>query len=167
MSDFHERFERLARRGTARGVDAVLDGARRRAEDHGTLAGVDDDASTDASGLAPVINIEPVNLETVRARRTRRRFGSVVAAGGVAASLFVGALAIGSFVGNGGGSSSPEAAVRQLADAVSHEDALSAADVLAPEEVRSLRGTVDLASKRAQELALAPSAGAPRCGVDQ
>jgi hypothetical protein len=166
MSDFHERFERLARRGTARGVDAVLDGARRRAEDHGTLAGVDDDASTDASGLAPVINIEPVNLETVRARRTRRRFGSVVAAGGVAASLFVGALAIGSFVGNGGGSSSPEAAVRQLADAVSHEDALSAADVLAPEEVRSLRGTVDLASKRAQELALARSASAPLAGLD-
>jgi hypothetical protein len=90
----------------------------------------------------------------------------VLAASGVAASLFVGVLAIGSFVGKGSGADSPEGAVRQLTEAVAREDALSAADVLAPEEVRSLRGTVEGAQKRAKELDLAKSASAPFEGLD-
>ena len=42
-----------------------------------------------------------------------------------------------SFLG-GGGSNSPEGAVRQLADAIDHEDPLAAVDVLAPSEVLAL-----------------------------
>jgi hypothetical protein len=162
MSDLHDRLERLARRGTARGADVVLTEATRRADDRGALAGVDEPAPVDDS--RPVV--VPITLEPVSSSRKPRRLGALVTAGGVAASLFVGILAIGSITGSGGGANSPEGAVRQLADAVSHEDALTAADVLAPEEVRSLRGTVDAASKRAQELALAESAAAPLNGLD-
>jgi len=164
MSDLNDRFDELARRGTMRGGDDVLAEARRRADARGELAAVDDAAWSSPTDVGEIDSL--VDLEPVRARRRPRRVGGVVAAGGVAASLLVGVLAIGSFVGSGGGSDSPEGAVRQLADAVSHEDPLAAADVLAPEEVRSLKGTVDLASKRAQELALARSASAPLTGLD-
>ncbi len=173
MSELHDRFERLARRGTPRGVDSVLDAARSVAEGTGSLAGVVDDAPVDgeASALAPVVEIQPVDLQPFDLRhapssRRRRRTGSMVAAGGVAATLFVGVLAIGSFVGSGGGSDSPEGAVRQLASAVSHGDPLAAADVLAPEEVRSLDGTVNAATKKAQELTLVQDASAPLSGLD-
>jgi hypothetical protein len=167
MSDLHERFEKLARRGTVRGADDVLAAARRHAEDSGAIAGVDGAASVadDDRTPPPSVAVEPVSLELAPNRR-RRRAGPMVAAGGVAATLFVGVLAIGSFVGSGGGSDSPEGAVRQLAAAVSHADPLAAADVLAPEEVRSLRGTVDAATKRAQELTLVQNASAPLSGVD-
>jgi hypothetical protein len=74
-------------------------------------------------------------------------------------------LAISALVGSGG-ASSPEAAVRRLADAMSHEDALAAADVLAPSEVRSLHGTLDAAQKKAAELSLVKTAAAPLTGVD-
>ena len=162
MSDLHDRFERLARRGTLRGADVVLTEARRLADDSGAIVGVDEPAPGDDTRSV----VSPINLEPVSIARKQRRFGALVTAGGVAASLFVGVLAIGSITGSGGGANSPEGAVRQLADAVSHEDALAAADVLAPEEVRSLQGTVDAASKRAQELALAESASAPLTGLD-
>ena len=171
MSELHDRFERLARRGTARGADAVLDAARREADGTGSLAGVDDPvADSDTTDLAAVADLQPVELQPVDSQhapsRRRRRMGSMVAAGGVAATLFVGVLAIGSFVGSGGGSDSPEGAVRQLASAVSHGDPLAAADVLAPEEVRSLDGTVNAATKRAQELTLVQNASAPLSGLD-
>ena len=164
MSDLSDRFDKLARRGTMRGGDDVLAEARRRVDDRGDLSVVDDAAWSSPGDAGEITSL--VDLEPVRARRRPRRVGGVVAAGGVAASLLVGVLAIGSFVGSGGGSDSPEGAVRRLADAVSHEDPLAAADVLAPEEVRSLKGTVDLASQRAQELALAQSASAPLTGLD-
>jgi hypothetical protein len=167
MSELHDRFEKLARRGTARGADAVLAAAHRDAEGAGALAGVDDHTTVDGGdGLAPVVDLQPVELQHAPSGRRRRRTGSMVAAGGVAATLFVGVLAIGSFVGSGGGSDSPEGAVRQLASAVAHGDPLAAADVLAPEEVRSLDGTVNAATKRAQELTLVQNASAPLSGLD-
>ena len=49
---------------------------------------------------------------------------------------------------------------------MSNEDPLAAADVLAPEEVRSLSRTVDTAARRAQELQLARTAAAPLAGLD-
>ena len=162
MSDLHDRFERLARRGTRRGADAVLADALRQAEDSGVIVGVDEpEPSERVRGI-----VWPINLEPASSPRKPRRFGALVTAGGVAASLFVGVLAIGSLTGSGGGANSPEGAVRQLADAVSHEDALAAADVLAPEEVRSLKDTVDKAAKKAQELQLAESASVPLTGLD-
>jgi hypothetical protein len=65
-----------------------------------------------------------------------------------------------------GGAGSPEAAVRQLAKAVSHEDPLAAADVLAPNELRTLHATVDKAQRKAAEKQLVESASAPLEGVD-
>src|SRR5262249_6431863 len=88
------------------------------------------------------------------------------AAAGVAALVLVGGLAVNATVGSGGGAGSPEAAVRQLADAISHEDPLAAADVIAPEEVRSLHDTVSHAEAKAAELKLVETAGAPLAGVD-
>ncbi len=147
MSDLSNQFERLANRGTRHDGDAVLAAAQRDA-----AAGAD---------VIPLVNTEPV-----ASRRRRRRTGSIVAAAGVAATMFVGALAVGSYVGSGGGSNSPEGAVRQLADAVSHEDVLAAADVLAPDEVHSLHATLTDAERKAQELKLADDAAAPLTGLD-
>jgi len=65
-----------------------------------------------------------------------------------------------------GGAGSPEAAVRQLADAVSHKDALAAVDVLVPSEVRSMRETVKHATERAAELHIVNEASKPFEGVD-
>ena len=56
-------------------------------------------------------------------------YGTLVAAFGVAALLGVGVLAVTSVFGSGG-AGSPEGAVRQLADAISHKDPLAAVDVL-------------------------------------
>ncbi len=96
--------------------------------------------------------------------RRRRPWTVFVTAAGMAALLAVGSFAISALVG--GGSDSPEGAVRQLADAVSHEDALAAADVLAPEEVRSLHGTVYAAIHKAAELHAVDATAAPLRGVD-
>ena len=163
MSDLHDRFEKLARRGTARRRRGAGRRAAARPKAAVVLASVDHDTASDDD--APVV-VSLTNLETASTARRQRKMGSLVAAGGIAATLFVGVLAIGSLVGSGSGADSPEGAVRQLAAAVSHEDALAAADVLAPEEVRSLSGTVDLAAKKAQELALAENASAPLTGLD-
>jgi hypothetical protein len=162
MSDLTDRFERLATRGSVRGGDAVLNAARRAVDGGAVVRSVDEPAVVPIrDGFA----VEPIDLQPSVARR-RHRFGAIVASGGVAASLFVGALAIGSVVGSGSGSDSPAGAVRQLADAVSHEDPIAAAAVLAPEEVRSLSSTVSAAERRAQTLQLARSADAPLAGVD-
>lgn len=103
------------------------------------LAASDDDA-----------DVLPVELSDDSVRRTRKG-RSVFAAGGIAALLGVATLAISALVG-GSGASSPEAAVRQLAGAIPNEDPLAEVDALAPEEVRTLRSTVDNASAKAAEL---------------
>ena len=153
MSDINDRFEQLAQRGTPRGGDAVLAAARRDVDEPG-------------SSRAPEDEVTVVAIDARPKSRPRRRFGSGIAAAGVAAMLFVGTLAFAAFLGGGGGSDSPEGAVRQLAAAVSNEDPIAAADVLAPEEVRSLDQTVDRTAHRAQELELAKSATAPLAGLD-
>ena len=170
MSELNDRFEQLASRGNARGVDAVLDAARADADQpevalHAPAADVESHPS-DAPTDADAVPLAAMDLPSVTRAPRRRRFGAAIAAMGLAATLFVGTLAMGAFFGGGGGSDSPEGAVRQLADAVSHEDAIAAADVLAPEEIRSLSGTVDAASRKAQELELARSANAPLDGLD-
>ena len=117
MSELNDRLTKIAERGTPRGFDDVF---------------------TEASKRADTLDVVPMVEEiSARDRKPRRPYRSLVAAAGVTSLLLVGMLAISALVGNGG-ASSPEAAVRQLADAVSHEDPLAAADVLAPNEVRSL-----------------------------
>ena len=75
----------------------------------------------------------------------------MIAAAGLAALVLVGGLAVSAVVGSGG-AGSPEAAVHRLADAISHEDPLAAADVIAPDEVRSLHATLTDAERKAAEL---------------
>ncbi|MDQ1382500.1 MAG: hypothetical protein QOJ71_3219, partial [Actinomycetota bacterium] len=164
MSELHDRLNELAQRGTLRGFDAVLDAAAEEAERASVdrIAAVPDlDTERDDSDLdtIPFVTTEPI-------RRRRRPLGSMIAAAGVAALLLVGTFAVSALVGSGGGSGSAEGAVRRLADALSHEDPLAAADVLAPSEVRSLHGTLDAAARKAKELELVQTAGAPLAGVD-
>jgi hypothetical protein len=145
VSDLQDRLTKIAERGTPRGFDDVF---------------------TEASKRADTLDVVPMVEDiTPRERKPRRPYMSLVAAAGVTSLLLVGMLAISALVGNGG-ASSPEAAVRQLADAVSHEDPLQAADVLAPNEVRSLHGTLSDAAKKAKELALVDAASAPLTGID-
>jgi hypothetical protein len=154
----------LAERGTPRGFDAVLDAAAEAAERASSeriaaVPDVESDLHDDDLGTIPFVTTEPI-------RRRRRPLSSLIAATGVTALLVVGTLAVTALVGSGGGSGSAEGAVRRLADALSHEDPLAAADVLAPSEVRSLHGTLDAAAKKAKELELVQTAGAPLAGVD-
>jgi hypothetical protein len=145
VSELQDRLTKIAERGTPRGFDDVF---------------------TEASKRADTLDVVPMVEEiSGRDRKARRPYMSLVAAAGVTSLLLVGMLAISAIVGNGG-ASSPEAAVRQLADAMSHEDPLAAADVLAPNEVRSLHGSLSAAAKKAQELALVDAASAPLTGVD-
>ena len=168
MSDekLHEALNRLAARGEPRGFDSVLAGAADAAADAAERdAAVPESVGRDsASGdleTIPFVTAEPAP------RRRRRPLGSIVAAAGIAALLVVGTFAVSAIVGNSGsGSGSPEGAVHRLADALSHEDPLAAAGVLAPEEVRSLQGTVGSAEKKAAELQLVKVAGSPLAGVD-
>ena len=153
MSELQDRLNTLAGRGTPRGVDAVFDEATR-------IAGTTDEAETATDELDPIpfVTAEPT-------RKRRRPMSSLIAATGTLTLLMVSMLAVAAFLGSGG-ADSPEGAVRKLADAISHEDPLAAADVLAPSEVQSLHGTLDAASKRAAELALVKQAGAPLSGLD-
>jgi hypothetical protein len=148
----------LAERGEPRGADDVLDAATRAA----SLDVVEGGRSDDLEAI-PFVTAD--EADELRARRPRRRFGSLITAAGVAALLMVGMLAVTSFVGHGG-ATSPEEAVKRLADAMSHEDPLAAADVIAPSEVRSLHTTLNSAEQRAAELKLVENAGAPLSGVD-
>ena len=152
-----DRLRLLGARGTIRGADAVLATAMATADSSaGQTDGVDvDDADLD---------IGVIDMAHAR-RRRRHPAWSVLAAAGVAALAGVGALAISALVGDAG-ASSPEEAVRRLAEAVSSEDPLAAAGALAPEEVRTLRATLDGASRRAAELDLVETASAPLAGVD-
>src|SRR4029077_10332711 len=140
------------------GADAVLHAARRDAQAADTDRSDADGAVSIADGELPVITLEP---ET----RRRRRFGSFVAAAGIAALVGVGALAITAMFGSGG-AGLPEGAVRQLADAINHKDPLAAVDVLVPSEVRSLRDTVHAATQRAADLKIVNEASQPLAGVD-
>ncbi len=125
-----------------------------------------DDSERRDSELSPLpVDVPVAPVETTPVHPRRPRSGTVLVVAGVVALLLVGALVVSALVG-GGGADSPESAVRALADAVSHEDPLAAADVLAPNEVRTLHGTVEAAERRAQELALVEAAGAPLSGLD-
>jgi hypothetical protein len=155
VNDLRERLIVLAERGNPRGAENVLDAAARAAE-----RAVAEAPADDAYEPLPFAAPEP----PIRVR-ARRPFGSMVAAAGIAALLVVGTLAVGGLVGRGG-ASSPEAAVRRLADAIAHEDPLAAVDVLAPSEVRTLHEVVDAAARKAAETELVESAGAPLAGID-
>ncbi len=159
MSELHDRLERLAARGTRRGADDVLQDAMREARDRPAAeSGIDGPDLEILDGEAPFVVAEP---EVHR----RGRYGTLVAAFGSAALLGVGVLAVTSMFGSGG-AGSPESAVRQLADAVSHKDPLAAVDVLVPSEVRSMRETVKHVTKRAADLKIVDDASAPLGGVD-
>ena len=155
MTDMRDALNELARRGAPRGFDEVLAGAAESAERESAAR----DSEGDDLDAIPFVMSEPP------ARGRRRPLGSMITAAGVAVLLLVGALAVSAVVGSGGAGSA-ESAVRQLADAVSHEDALAAADVLAPDEVRSLHGTLDHAARKASDLQLVQNASAPLAGVD-
>lgn len=158
MGDMHDALNELAGRGTPRGFDDVFAAAKRDAAHAATPVDGSGGAADDLDPI-PFVEAEPV-------ARPRRPMHSAIAAAGVAALVLVGVLAVNAAVGSGGGAGSPEAAVHRLADAISHEDPLAAADVIAPEEVRSLRDTVSNAERRAAELKLVETAGAPLAGVD-
>lgn len=157
MSDMRDALNELARRGAPRGFDEVLAGAAESA----ARESVARDSAGDDLDTIPFVMSEPLG----RARGRRRPLSSMITAAGVAVLLLVGAFAVSAIVGSGGAGSA-ESAVRQLADAVSHEDALTAADVLAPDEVRSLHGTLDHAARKASDLQLVQNASAPLAGVD-
>ena len=157
MTELHDRLERLAGRGTPRGVDDVLEAAMRGAvRETGSSEALGDEHVADDD--VPFVMIDPD-------AHTRGRFGTLVGAVGVAALVGVGALAVSAVFGSGG-ASSPESAVRQLADAITHKDPLAAVDVLVPSEVRSMRETVKAATKRAADLQVVDSASQPLAGVD-
>ncbi|MDQ1457501.1 MAG: hypothetical protein QOH28_3121 [Actinomycetota bacterium] len=157
MSDMRDALNELARRGAPRGFDEVLKGAASAERDAAERDAAARDAGGDDLDTIPLVTAEPV--------ARRQSLSSMIAAAGVAALVLVGTFAVSAVVGSGGAGSA-EAAVRRLADAVSHEDILAAADVLAPEEVRSLHGTLDHAARKAAELQLVQTASAPLAGVD-
>jgi hypothetical protein len=161
-AELHAALHRLAGRGSPRGFDAVLAGAAASAEREAIETERVQREGGESGDLDPIpfVTMEP-------APRRRRPLGALIAAAGLSALLVVGTLAVGAVFGNSGsGSKSPEGAVRQLAAALSHEDPLAAADVLAPEEVRSLHLTIGSAERKAAELRLVQAAGAPLAGVD-
>jgi len=154
VSDLHDALKKLAQRGAPRGFDDVLAGAAAESAERTT------DARDDLDPI-PFVTTEPAEHAT----RRRRPMGSMIAAAGVATLVLVGAFAVSAVVG-GGGANSAEGAVRRLADAISHEDPIAAADILAPDEVRSLPDTVTAIERKAKELELVQTAGAPLAGVD-
>jgi hypothetical protein len=161
VSELRNRLERLAARGRRRGADDVL-GAALRGAPRDEIGIVPDFEGTDL----PIIDDDIVPFVTAEPETRRRsRYGTVVAAFGIAALLGVGMLAVTAVFGNGG-ASSPEGAVRQLADAISHKDPLAAVDVLSPTEVRSARQTISDATHRAADLKIVDSASQPLAGVD-
>jgi hypothetical protein len=159
VSDMHDALNDLAKRGTPRGFDHVLASAAAQAAESGAT----DETANNETDDGDLHTVAFASLEPIR--RRRRPLSSMIAAAGIASLLLVGSFAISAFVGDGGANSA-EGAVRRLADALSHEDTLAAADVLAPSEVRSLHGTLDAAARKAKELELVQTAGAPLMGVD-
>src|SRR5450755_3666933 len=113
----HDELNELAGRGSPRGFDEVFAAAAASAE----RESVERDSHGDDLDTIPFVMSEPI-------RPRRRPLGSMIAAAGVAALVLVGAFAVSAVVGSGGAGSAA-GAVRRLADAVSHEDPLAAADV--------------------------------------
>ena len=161
MSELRDRLEALANRGTWRGADDVLGAAQRDAQtipsDNGA-GDYDDSEMSIIDDELPVVTLEP------RARK-RRRYSSLIASVGIAALVGVGVLAVTAMFGSGG-ASSPEGAVRQLADAINNKDPLAAVDVLVPSEVRSMRDSVKNVTNRAADLKIVDEASKPLAGVD-
>ncbi len=159
MSELRDRLERLAARGTPRGADDVLRAAQRSGSRRGRALRrrPTTTATSRSSTSIPYVTAEPA--------RRRGRFSTLIAATGVAALAGIGVLAVTAMFGSGG-AGSPEAAVQQLADAVSHRDPLAAVDVLAPSEVRSMHDSVQHISDRAADLKIVDNASQPLAGVD-
>ncbi len=171
------RLEALARRGTRRGPDDVLGAALTEAAVHLDAAARKDLVMSEVPDpgadhvVDPVTNsgepgdAGPIVADMQPPRRVSRGRRSV-AGFGVAALLGFGGFAALSAQGDGGGADSPEAAVRQLADAITNEDPLAAVDVLAPGEVRTLRRSLDGAADKAEQLELVEDASEPLAGFD-
>src|SRR5690349_1621850 len=119
-----DRLERLAGRGTRRGADEVLRAAQQSVPS-------ERDVNQPDPGGPDLEIINDLPIVTAEPARARGRFATLIAATGVVALLGVGMLAVTAMFGSGG-ADSPEAAVRQLADAISHKDPLAAVDVLEP-----------------------------------
>ena len=166
MRDLKERLEALAARGRARGADDVLQAARKAASEagaNGAVAGGADMVGDDTNDITGDLQVVPITMTETAPRRRARR--SIFAAVGIAALLGVGTLAVSSLLG-GGGADSPEGTVRELASAVNNEDLLAAADVLSPEEVRTLHDSLKGASEKAAQLKLVDDASRPLAGID-
>ena len=159
MSELRDRFERLAGRGSPRGADEVLHAAMRGIPASEAETVPDDDVHD-----LPIIDDDAVPMVTTEVE-PRGRMRTLVAVFGVAALVGVSGLAVASIFGNGG-AASPEGAVRQLADAISHKDPLAAVDVLSPTEVRSMRTSVKNLTRRAADLKIVDDASAPLAGVN-
>ena len=108
---------------------------------------------------------EPVAIDmSGRPLRVPRR-NRAIAGVGLAALLGVGGYA--AFASQtDGGARSPEAAVEQLAKAISDEDALAAVDVLAPAEVASMRASLEQAATKAEQFDIVEDAARPLTGID-
>lgn len=91
------------------------------------------------------------------------RIGAI--AGALALMAVIGVIAFRAFTGATGGAGSPEAAVRNLADAVSKEDAPAALTLLPPGEVRSLKSVFEKATSKASKAGLVRAAN-PFGGFD-
>jgi hypothetical protein len=141
---------------------ALADAQRVRADGAGDLTTIDDVAGDGAFRDES----EPPGVVALEERRPRRSgWRSAISAAGIAALVGTTMVAV-TAIGDRGGASSPEGAVRALAEALDAEDALAAVDVLAPDEVRTLRATIDAASRRAEDLALVERATEPFAGLD-
>jgi hypothetical protein len=94
------------------------------------------------------------------ARRGRGKIAVAIGAVGVLV-LFVLAVVVGRSLGSGGGgAASPEAAVDQLATAVSKEDPVAALAVMAPDEVEGAKALVTTALAKAKQFGFAGTTGA-------
>lgn len=168
----HPKIEAMAERGTRRGVDDVLEAAMRQAgavlDGAGQEFTMSDQIPTSGEPLAALDpsggTVPAIDMQPRRARPSRRNRG--VAGLGIAALLGVGGYAAFAAQGDGGGASSPQAAVEQLADAISNEDALAAVDVLAPDEVRSLQRSIETAADKAEQFDLVEDSAHPFRGID-
>jgi hypothetical protein len=168
VTELREQLERLATRGTARGADAVVDAAvaaAERARGNGSNNASDDAAPGVFEPREPATDDGTPVVALEDRRRRRSPWRNAVAVAGLAALVGVTMVAV-TAIGNGGGASSPDGAVRALAQAIDDEDPLAAVAVIAPDEVRTLQQTVDAAQRRAAEIELVDRAGAPFAGLD-
>jgi hypothetical protein len=164
VSELREQLQRLAQRGIARGADDVLQSAMSDAVRDG--ARVESNGARDATPLAVMSDEDDAPVVGLHDRRRNRSpWRNAVAVAGIAALVGVTMVAV-TAIGDRGGSSSPDGAVRELAKAIDAEDPLAAVDVLAPDEVRSMRATVDAAQRKAADVKLVEQASAPFSGLD-